>query len=251
MPVISIAIQKGGAGKTTTAINLGGALQLAGKKVLLVDADPQANLTQSLGVSDQLECNLYTELSKEIKGEKSDLIQIIVKTKSGLQIIPSSIELARAELELVSLYGREQIFSWMLVDLKNKFDFIFIDCPSAFGMLTINALVASDFILIPLLPEFLSLKGAIAFSKHIETIKKLSKGLSLSGIVITRYDQNHLVSQEVFHKLENEFGGKLFKTKIRNDIEIAKSQEAGVDIFNYNKHSHAADDYSQLSKEFL
>ena len=158
MPVISVAIQKGGSGKTTTAINLAAALYREGKTVLLIDADPQANLTQSLGIPDEPERNLFTELSKEISGEGSHLRDVIIQTKSGLEVIPSSSELAGAELELVSVYGREQIFSWMLEEVKNNYDYIFIDCPPAIGMLTVNALVASDYILMPLQAEGQTIK---------------------------------------------------------------------------------------------
>src|ERR1700748_488137 len=157
MPVISIAIQKGGSGKTTTALNLAAALQRQGKKILLFDADPQASLSEALGIVEEPEKNLFTELSREIKGESGNLEEIIVQTKSGLAVIPSSIELAGAELELVSVYGREQVFTWMLEKINGKFDFVIIDCPPAIGMLTVNALVASQYILMPMQAEFLPL----------------------------------------------------------------------------------------------
>jgi len=157
MSIISIAIQKGGCGKTTTAINLAAALQRLGKKILLIDGDPQASLTEALGIVS--ETNLSTELSKEIKGEDSDLEQVIVETRSGLFVIPSSGDLAAAELELVTAYGREQMFAWMLEKLNRQYDFIIIDCAPSVGMLTVNALVASDFVVMPLHPEFLPMKG--------------------------------------------------------------------------------------------
>src|SRR5687767_14171006 len=147
MSIVAISIQKGGSGKTTTAINLGAALQRTGKSVLLMDADPQANLSQSLGIIEEPVRNIFTELKKEIAGEKSDISQVIVQTKSGLNLVPSSIELAGAELELVSVYGREQVFSWMLESIKSAYDFILIDCPPAIGMLTVNALVVSEWVL--------------------------------------------------------------------------------------------------------
>ncbi len=170
MPVISCAIPKGGSGKTTTAINLAAALTRQGKTVLLVDADPQANLSQSLGIADEPERNLFTELLKEISGEGSQLHEAIIHTRSGLDVIPSILELAGAELELVSVYGREQVFSWMLEKLKENYDYVFIDCPPAIGMLTVNALVASDYILMPLQAEFLPLKGVRSFMYHLKAI---------------------------------------------------------------------------------
>src|SRR5258708_9649451 len=139
MPIIAIAIQKGGSGKTTTAINLGAALVLLGKKVLLIDADPQANLSQALGIEDEPTFNLYTELKKEIVGDGGDLSKAIVHTPQGIDVVPASIDLAIAELELVSVYGREQLLSWLLKPLETQYDYIFIDCPHAIGMLTVNA----------------------------------------------------------------------------------------------------------------
>lgn len=251
MSIFSIAIQKGGSGKTTTAINLAAALLQKGKSVLLVDADPQASLSEALGIIDEPEKNLFTELSKLIKGESGDLSEVLVETRSGLHVIPSSIELAGAELELVSVYGREQIFSWMLEKLATQYDYIFIDCPPAIGMLTVNALVASDFILMPMQAEFLPLKGLRSFMHHFRTIKRINKKLEVLGYVLTRYDDRKLMNRQIFQQLGNEFGDKVFATHIRNNIQLAKAQEAGTDIFHFDKHSHGAEDYQQLADEFL
>ena len=250
MPVISVAIQKGGSGKTTTAINLAAALNLEGRKILLIDADPQANLSQSLGLPEEPERNLFTELSKEISGDGNNLRDVIVHTSSGLDVIPASIELAGAELELVSVYGREQIFTWMLEGLKNEYDFIFIDCPPAIGLLTVNALVASDYVLMPLQAEFLPLKGVHSFIYHFKAIQKLNKNLEILGFVLTQYDDRKIMNRQTYQELENEFGEKAFQTHIRNNIQLANAQKVGLDIFSHDKHCHGAEDYRRLAVEF-
>jgi chromosome partitioning protein len=253
MPIISFAIQKGGSGKTTTAINLAAALQKLGKRILLVDADPQANLTQSLGY-DEPELNLFTELKKEMEGKTGDLKQILKTTAAGQDLIPASIELAGAELELVSVYGREQLLSWMLKPLEEEYDFIFIDCPPAIGMLTVNALVASRYVLMPLQAEFLPLKGVRSFMHHLESIKKIKNKLGLEidnlGFILTRYDVNKKMNRQICGQLESEFG-KVFQTRIRTNIQLANAQEAGLDIFSFDKHANGAADHMELAKEFL
>lgn len=252
MPIISVAIQKGGSGKTTTCLNLAAALQRAGKNVLLVDADPQANLSQSLGIADEPEQNLYSELKKEMSGEGSDVRQAIHKTDCGLSILPASLELAGAELELVSVYGREQVFNWLLQPVEKEYDFIFIDCPHAIGMLTVNALTASDYVLLPLQGEFLPLKGVYSFMHHFDTIKrKLNKKLDLLGIVLTRFDDRKTMNHQVREKLQQDYGDKVFNTVIRTNIQLAKAQEAGKDIFNFDKNANGAHDYQQLANELL
>ncbi|HYF32571.1 MAG TPA: ParA family protein [Chitinophagaceae bacterium] len=252
MPVISTANQKGGCGKTTTAVNLGAALQRLGKKVLLIDADPQANLSQSLGMQEEPEHNLYTEIKKEMSGNGGDLRRAIVTLESGLSAVPASIDLAIAESELVSVYGREQIFSTMIEPLLHDYDFIFIDCPHAIGMLTVNALTASDYVLIPLPGEFLPLKGVYSFMHQYDKIKKkLNRKLELLGLVLTKYDERKTMNVQVHDELVREFGDKVCQTVIRTNIQLAKAQELGKDIFSFDKQSNGAKDYEQLADELL
>ncbi len=252
MPVISVAIQKGGSGKTTTVINLGAALQRSGKNVLLIDADPQANLSQSLGMKDEPESNLYTEIKKEITGEGSDVKKAIIEIRPGFSVIPASIELADAEMELVSVYSREQVLTWILQPVINDYDFIFIDCPHSIGMLTVNALVVCDHVIIPLQAEFLPLKGVHSFMRQFNSIKKrLNPKINLLGFILTKFDDRKTMNRQVLHQLETEFEKDVFKTHIRSNIQLARAQEAGTDIFNFDKHSHGAEDYNELAKEFL
>ena len=211
MPVISCATLKGGCGKTTTAINLAAALLRQGKTVLLIDADPQANLSQSLGIPDEPEKNLFTELSKEIAGEGSQLGECVIRSKSGIDVIPSSIDLAGSELELVSVYGREQMFSWMLENIKNQYDYVLIDCPPSIGMLTVNALVASGYVLMPLQAEFLPLKGVRSFISHLRAVQKLNRRLEILGFVITRYDERRIMNRQINEELEREFGDRFLR----------------------------------------
>jgi chromosome partitioning protein len=252
MPILSIAIQKGGSGKTTTAINLGAALCRVGRKVLLVDADPQANLSQSLGIPDEPSYNLYTELKKEITGDGGDLAKTIVSTPQGMDVIPASIDLAVVELELVSVYGREQLLNSLLQPLAPAYDYVLIDCPHAIGMLTVNALVASQYVLIPLPGEFLPLKGVYSFMRQFDMIrKKLNAKLELLGLVLTRFDERKLMNVSVKKQLEEKFPGKVFQTAIRTNMQLAKAQELGKDIFSFDKSSNGAKDYRNLAEELM
>lgn len=250
MKIISIANFKGGVGKTTTAINLAAGLKNTGKRVLLIDVDPQANLTQSLGITDEIESSLYSVLRKAAFGEKVKLMDVMI-TASGLDVIPAALELASAELELASVYGREQILSQLVKPLKG-YDFVFIDCPPSMGMLTINALVASNFVLLPLQAEFLPLKGAKNFLKHFDLVSKLNKKLQLLGFILTKYDNRKIMNRQVKKNLLQEFSKeKVFKTHIRTNIALAKAQQKGMDIFTFDKRSNGAEDYKKLTEEFL
>jgi chromosome partitioning protein len=251
MPIISIAIQKGGSGKTTTTINLAAALQRMGHSVLLIDADPQASLTEALGIRDEPAKNLFTEISHEIRGEESKPDEAIIKTASGLMLLPSSIELAWAELELVGVYGREQVFGWILEKITEKYDFIFFDCPPSVGMLSVNALVASKYILMPVQAEYLPKKAVHSFMHHLRALKKMNKQLSVLGIVLTQFDERLNMAKKVWSDLEKDYGDKMFSTHIRKNNQLARAQEEGMDIFHYAAHSHGAEDYHQLALELL
>ncbi|MBL7726036.1 MAG: ParA family protein, partial [Dinghuibacter sp.] len=198
------------------------------------------------------EQNLFTALKKEISGESGNLLATIITTQSGLPLVPASIELAGAELELVSVYGREQMFTWLLEPLKKEYDFIFIDCPPAIGMLTVNALTASDYVLMPLQAEFLPLKGLRSFMVHFKAIKnKLNKKIEILGFVLTRYDERKTMNRQVLQQLETEFGEQVFHTHIRTNIQLARAQEAGTDVFHFDKRAHGAEDYAALAGELL
>src|SRR6201996_805347 len=252
MPVISIAIQKGGSGKTTTALNLGAALCREGKKVLLIDADPQANLSQSLGIEDEPQFNLYSELKKEILQEGGQLSKAIVRTVTGIDVIPASIDLAIVELEMAGLMGREFLISDLLKPLTDKYDYIFIDCPHAISLLTVNALVASDYVMLPLPGEFLPLKGVYGFMRQFDVIrKKLNPRLELMGMVMTKFDERKSMNIGVRRQLEEKFDGKVFQTVIRTNISLAKAQEAGKDIFSFDRSANGAKDYKQLAGELM
>lgn len=251
MPILSLAIQKGGSGKTTTAINLAAALQQMGRSVLLLDLDPQANLTQAFGLSDEEEPNIYQAFHQAASGQQVDL-KGMIQERSGLRLIPAALVLAGAELELTSVYGRELLLKQMLESLSQQYDCILIDCPPAISMLTVNALVASDYILMPLQAEFLPLKGVHSFMHHYETIQRtLNKKLQVLGMVITRFDPRKTMTQEIMNQLRKNYPDWLFDTHIRTNIRLAQAQAAGQDIFTFDRSSNGAVDYLQLAEEVL
>ena len=251
MKIISVAIQKGGAGKTTTTLNLAAALRDLDKRCLLVDMDPQASLSQSLAAGDEPDPNIYHLLKQEAAGDEASIESAIME-REGLDLVPASLDLASAELELVSIYGREHILSQILQRLDGTYDFVFLDCPPSIGMLTVNGLVASDYILMPLVAEFLSLKGAYSFLRHLEIIKRLNQRIALLGFVLTKYDARKTMTRDVRERLVEDYGeDKVFNAYIRNNIALAKAQQAGVDVFTFDKRCNGAQDYRTLAEEFL
>ena len=248
--IIAVTNQKGGVGKTTTCVNLAASLAATKRRVLLIDLDPQANLSQSLGLPDEPEPNLYHVLRQEAMGQTANLESIIM-TAHGLDIAPASLELASAELELVSVYGREQVLSTLIRRLKTDYDFVLIDCPPSISMLTVNALVASDFILMPLQAEFLPLKGVKSFLRHLNMVMRLNPKIDLLGFVLTKFDARKKMSQSVLERLEIDYPGKVFRTRIRSNIALANAQERGQDIFTFDRNSNGALDHLWLAQEFL
>ncbi|HVS95054.1 MAG TPA: ParA family protein [Puia sp.] len=264
MSIVSIAIQKGGSGKTTTAVNLPAALLRLGKRILLVDADPQVNLSQSLGIRETPERNLYTEWKKEMEGgggqsvaeQQESLRHTVLHTASGLDLLPGSPALAETETELVSAEEGESLLSDLLQPIVTDYDFVFIDCPSALGMLTRSALVASRYVLMPLQAEFLPLNGARRamdfLSGDIAAIRsRRNATIDVLGFVFNRYDDRRTINRRMCHELEEEYPEKVFRTRIRTNIQLSKAQEAGLDIFSLAPRSNGAVDYAALAKEFL
>ncbi|WP_298740400.1 ParA family protein [uncultured Chitinophaga sp.] len=251
MRIISVAIQKGGSGKTTTALNLAAALQQEGHRVLLADLDPQANLTQASGITDEPPQSIY-ELLKQAAEGASTLTRDTIITTGPVPVLPASLSLADAEMELVSIYGREHLLKQVLAPLQDDYDYIIIDCPPAMGMLTVNALAASSYVLIPMQAEFLPFKGVLSFMKHFQLIKKhVNKQLELLGLVLTKYDEHKSMHRQIRLQLEEIYNGKVLSTAIRNNIALAKAQQQGTSIFHLDKHCNGARDYLQLAREIL
>ena len=242
--VISISNHKGGVGKTTSAINIGAGLNKLGKTVLLIDLDPQANLSQSLGLIDQ-EKNIYGAIRGEYKLQP---IQIL----KGLDIIPSTLDLSGAEIELSGEAGREYILRELIEPLRRSYDYILIDSPPSLGLLTINSFTASDEVFIPLQAQYLALQGLTKLMEVIDKIKKrLNKNLKVGGVVITQYDKRKVLNRDVVDTIKKHFKAGVFKTKVRDNIALAEAPARGLDIFRYDSKSYGAEDYLSLSKEIL
>jgi chromosome partitioning protein len=259
MRIIALMNQKGGVGKTTTTANLGAALALSGKKVCLIDVDPQAHLTINYGLEPSEErVSLYDVLAEEKTFE-----QAMHKVGDNTWIVPSSIDLAGAEIELVSVIGREMLLKKAVDASKVQFDYILIDCPPSLGILTINALSLAKEVIIPMQPQFLPLQG---MAKLLETVnlvhKRMNPELKVSGVVLTMFDAQAKLSNEVVAELTGFFEAshqqttpwsraEIFKTRIRRNIKLAECPSFGQTIFSYDATSNGAQDYKALAQELI
>lgn len=242
--IIAYANHKGGVGKTTSVVNLGAGLHKLGKRVLLVDMDPQSNLTLSLGIKEP-ERNIYGSMRGKHPLEPVEILP-------GLDLVPSTLDLSGAEVELSGETGREYILRELLEPLRTKYQFILTDCPPSLGLLTLNALTASQEVMIPIQAHFLALQGLSKLMEIIEKIqKRLNKELRVSGVFITLYDGRKVLNREIVASLETYFKAELCSTKIRDNIALAEAPVNGLDIFRYSPRSYGAEDYLALTREIL
>ena len=240
--IIAISNHKGGVGKTTSALNIGAALQRMGKKVLLIDLDPQANLTQSLGLMDHT-----PTIYEALRGEAQlDPIEVL----PGLDVITSTLDLSGAEVELSSEPGREYILKELLEPLRNSYSYILIDSPPSLGLLTINAFTAAQEVYIPLQAHYLALQGMNKLQEIVERVgKRLNKGLRIGGVFVTQYDQRKVLNRNVAETIREHFPAETFRTAIRDNVALAEAPTQGVDVFRYAPKSTGAADYQALAKE--
>lgn len=246
--IISVVNQKGGVGKTTTSINLGAYLSHFGKSVLLVDLDPQSNATSGLGISRELERGVY-----EVLAGPYSFNDVITKTNhERFFLAPSTSSLAGANVEFVSLNRREFRLYDNLLEVKNDFDYILIDCPPSLGLLTLNGLTAADKILIPVQAEYFALEGLGQLVETIELIKEnLKPELDILGVILTMYDSRFKLANDVLRELYSYFPSKIFRSVIPRSIRLSEAPSYGQSILQYNPKSKGAKAYERLAKEFL
>ncbi|MCK9603340.1 MAG: AAA family ATPase [Candidatus Omnitrophica bacterium] len=247
--IIAICNQKGGTGKTTTAINLAAYLAVLGKKVLLLDLDPQANATSGLGINKHnVQKSTYHVLLEEIEIKETLQSTAI----NNLWLVPSNLDLTGAEVELVSALGREYRLKRALAKEKNNFDFILVDSPPSLGLLTINALCAADSVLVPVQCEYYALEGLSQLNNTIKLVKdNLNTNLAIEGVLLTMADYRTNLTKEVIQEARDHFHEKVYNTVIPRNIKLTEAPSFGKPIFLYDKESLGAQKYEELSKELL
>jgi len=247
--IITVANQKGGVGKTTTAINISAALAKKGLKVLLLDIDPQGNATSGVGMlKKEIKACIYNVLIDELP-----LSKIILPTNwSDLSIAPATIQLAGAEIELVSMVSREEKLKSALAEINNKYDYVIIDCPPSLGLLTLNALNAADGVMIPIQCEYYALEGLGQLMNTITLVRKhLNENLQLEGVVLTMYDTRTNLSEQVAEEVRNYFKQYVYKTVIPRNVRLSEAPSHGKHILEYDAQSKGAELYIALAEEVI
>lgn len=246
--IVSIANQKGGVGKTTTSINLSTILAKKGKKVLMIDADPQGNASSGVGVDKEVEESVYDILIGDTK-----ISDVVIKTNiKNLYVCPSNINLAGAEVELVSVMSREYRLKEKLDEVKDEYDYIIIDCPPSLGLITLNAFTASDSVLIPVQCEYYALEGLGQLINTINLVKKhLNKNIDIEGALLTMYDARTNLSNQVVKEVKKYFNDKVYKNVIPRNVKLSEAPSYGMPISIYDPRSKGAKSYEKFVKEFL
>ncbi len=247
--IIAVANQKGGVGKTTTAVNLSACLAEAGKRVLLVDVDPQGNATSGLGIERKLLASSVYELLLEDMSPVQVMVQTVVK---GLWVVPATIDLAGAEIELVPRISRENRLKRAFQGVRGDFDFVIIDCPPSLGLLTINALTAADSILIPIQCEYYALEGLTQLMETFKLVREaLNPNLEVEGVVLTMFDGRTNLSIQVVDDVKKYFKGKVYKSIITRNVRLSEAPSHGQPITVYDPRSKGAEAYQELAREVI